>query len=275
MAENWPVDITPWLLLTPVNLKFHDVFFIPDRQQDNEREGILEAMSRTFAIPDIHGCCRTFRQLLFHKLELQKTDTLYLLGDYIDRGPDSKGVIDTIMDLQRDGYDVQPIKGNHEQMLLDFVESGSDELLEYWVVNGGAATLKSYDRGESACIQKEHLYFIKSLPVCIATASHIFVHAGLDFSLDDPLADTSQEFMLWNRKNVDFNSEKIDGRKVIEGHTPRFFVEIENSLETGFIQLDNGCYLKDRFPGKGSLLALELNSNRLSVQENIDVAYVK
>lgn len=96
-----------------------------------------QTMKRTFVIPDIHGCCRTFRQLLFHRLELQKTDTLYLLGDYIDRGPDSKGVIDTILELQRDGYDVQAIKGNHEEMLIETFESGSDESLMNWMENWG------------------------------------------------------------------------------------------------------------------------------------------
>ncbi len=64
---------------------------------------------RTIAIADIHGCCRTFRRLLFDVVRLTKSDTLYLLGDMIDRGPDSKGVIVTILELQADGYDVRPI----------------------------------------------------------------------------------------------------------------------------------------------------------------------
>jgi serine/threonine protein phosphatase 1 len=112
--------------------------------------------------------------------------------------------------------------------------------------------------------------FIKALPACIATESHVFVHAGLDFSLDDPLADTSREFMLWNR-NIQFvDPEKVGGRKVIAGRTPRYLDEIEESLERDFIQLDNGCYMKDRFPGRGNLVALELKSNKLHVQKNID-----
>lgn len=227
-------------------------------------------MNRTFVIPDIHGCCRTFRQLLFHKLELQKSDTLYLLGDYIDRGPDSKGVIDTIMDLQSDGYDVQPIKGNHEQMLIDFVESNSDEDLMDWLENGGNTTVRSYDLENGGSIPSEHIDFIKALPACIATESHVFVHAGLDFSRDDPMTETSQGFMLWNRKKQYVDSEKIGGRKVIAGHTPRFLDEIEWSLDTDFIQLDNGCFLGDWIYGRGNLVALELSSNRLYVQENLD-----
>lgn len=227
-------------------------------------------MKRTFLIPDIHGCCRTFRQLLFHKLEIQKSDTLYLLGDYIDRGPDSKGVIDTMLELQRDGYDVQVTKGNHEQMLIDFLASNADEDLMHWLENGGDATVKSYDLENGGCIPREHINFIKALPAYIATESHIFVHAGLDFSLDDPMAETMEYFMLWSRENLGVDSEKIGGRKVIAGHTPRYLDEIEESLETDFIQLDNGCFLGDRFQGIGNLVALELNSNRLYIQENID-----
>jgi len=229
-----------------------------------------DTMKRTFVIPDIHGCCRTFRQLLFNKLEIEKTDKLYLLGDYIDRGPDSKGVIDTILELQRDGYDVQAIKGNHEQMLIEFIASNSDEDLMDWLENGGDATLQSYDLENGGCIPREHIHFIKALPAFIATETHIFVHAGLDFDLDEPIADTSQEFMLWSRENLDVVSEKIGGRKVIAGHTPRYLDELEESLDSDFIQLDNGCFLGDRFYGRGNLVALELNSNRLYVQENID-----
>jgi hypothetical protein len=70
--------------------------------------------------------------------------------------------------------------------------------------------------------------------------------------------------------NLDVVSEKIGGRKVIAGHTPRYLDEIEESLDTDFIQLDNGCFLGDRIYGRGNLLALELNRNRLYIQENID-----
>lgn len=80
--------------------------------------------SRTIAIADIHGCCRTFRRLLFDIVRLDKADTLYLLGDMIDRGPDSKGVIETILELHEEGYAIKPVRGNHEQMLLQAISEG-------------------------------------------------------------------------------------------------------------------------------------------------------
>ena len=65
-----------------------------------------QIINKTYVIADIHGCCRTFRHLLFEVIRLKKEDTLYLLGDYIDRGPESKGVIETIMALQADEYNI-------------------------------------------------------------------------------------------------------------------------------------------------------------------------
>ena len=93
---------------------------------------------RRFAISDIHGCRATFEKMLTEVLQLQKEDTLYLLGDYIDRGPDSRGVIDHIWALQKEGYQVHCLRGNHEQMLLDEVDKDG-----FWY-KGNRATLDSF-----------------------------------------------------------------------------------------------------------------------------------
>ena len=178
-------------------------------------------MGRMFAIADIHGCCRTFQQLLFNVIHLQKEDTLYLLGDYIDRGPDSKGVIDTIKGLQHDGYDVRPIMGNHESLLIQSIESELYNDLCVWLDLGGRATLKSYGVEHPEEIPVEHLNFIKVLPACLTTGTHVFVHAGLNFCLADPLKESGQNFMLWDRMNRGVEPDKIGGRKVVAGHTVR------------------------------------------------------
>ena len=97
--------------------------------------------NRKIAISDIHGCCKTFKALL-NKIKFNSNDELYLLGDYIDRGPDSKGVIDYIWQLQKEGYQVNCLRGNHEQMMLRaaFVENK----LDHWMRNGGETTLFSF-----------------------------------------------------------------------------------------------------------------------------------
>ena len=227
-------------------------------------------MPRTFAIPDIHGNCRTFQQLVFKQIKLAKCDTLYLLGDYIDRGPDSKGVIDTIISLQNDGYDIRPIRGNHEQMFIDFLQAPSDDLMEDWLYIGGEETLESYYNAGMDEIPEEHLQFFFSLPLFRETPSEIFVHAGLDFTLPDPLADTDAEFMIWGRDCEAVDAERIGGRRVIAGHTIKSLPEIIKSLQTNYVQLDNGCFLGNEYEDRGCLVALELNNNHLHIQENID-----
>lgn len=222
-------------------------------------------MKRTFVIADIHGCNRTFNKLL-SALDLEKPESLYLLGDYIDRGPDSKGVIDTILRLQLDGYDIRPIRGNHEQMLLDALFGDS---MSMWLVNGGCETLQSYGVESPADIPHEHLEFIRNLPHIRLTDSHVFVHAGLDFSLDDPLSETSHSVMLWTRMVSGSSTNKLGGRKVVAGHSVKSMDEIIAGLETDIIQLDNGCFMGARSAGKGNLVALELNANQLFVQKNI------
>jgi serine/threonine protein phosphatase 1 len=79
-------------------------------------------MNRLFAISDIHGCYRTFYDLVIRKINLKKSDRLILLGDYIDRGDQSKEVVDFIIDLKEKGFDLTMLKGNHEAMLLRVLE---------------------------------------------------------------------------------------------------------------------------------------------------------
>lgn len=106
---------------------------------------------RRFAISDIHGCLRSFRALL-EEINFSKEDTLYLLGDYIDRGPDSKGVIDHIWKLQKEGYTVHCLRGNHEQMLLNEISSPNNYF------DGESETLRSFGVKQNLNIPRQYLY---------------------------------------------------------------------------------------------------------------------
>lgn len=226
-------------------------------------------MSRTFVIADIHGCCRTFRHLLSAVIRLEMEDTLYLLGDYIDRGPDSKGVIDTVLELHAYGYDVRPIRGNHEQMLLASIYAPTYENLSEWLENGGYATLKSYGVNHPEELG-QHVHVLYSFPSYRITDSHIFVHAGLDFTLDDPLSYHG-EMAMFSKRGGDVVEAKLNGRVLVSGHTPLPLYAIRKSLQTSHIRLDNGCVYGDALPEMGNLVALELESGELFVQEKIDV----
>jgi serine/threonine protein phosphatase 1 len=191
-----------------------------------------------------------------------------LLGDLIDRGPDSKGVIDTILELQASGYDVRPIRGNHEQMLLISIYAPYDGSLSEWLDNGGYTTLKSYGASHPEELG-EHIYALHDFPPYRTTETHIFVHAGLDFTLDDPLSHKGEKEMLTKRSG-NINEAKLNGRILVSGHTPQPIFSIRSSLRSSHIRLDNGCVYGDVLPYYGNLVALELESGALHVQENID-----
>jgi serine/threonine protein phosphatase 1 len=220
---------------------------------------------RRFVIPDIHGCALTLQRLLEDVIRFKKSDSICLLGDTIDRGPRSREVIDAIRQFQMDGYDLQSVRGNHEEMFLNSCRDRTSFYL--WMLNGGHATLKSFGVEDGCEIPTAYRQVIESFPYFIELEEFILVHGGLNFTVPDPLTDT--EAMLWSRDRH-VVKKLIGGRKVIGGHTPLNREEIRRSLATDHIMLDNGCVYK-REPGMGSLAALELNSLTLYFQENIDM----
>ncbi|WP_224961231.1 metallophosphoesterase [Geomonas subterranea] len=222
--------------------------------------------SRRFVVGDIHGCCRTFQALVQDVIGLQPGETLFLLGDYLDRGPDSAGVLDFIFSLQEKGCLVQPILGNHERMLLDALENREAELL--WLYNGGTATLESFGVCSVAEIPERYLSFLRSLPVLRTSGDYIFVHAGLDFVRHDPLTETSERVMLWGGERG-HACGTIAGRIVVLGHHIESVEAITASLATGCIRLDNGCYQQGR-SGFGALAAVNLDSKELLLQKNCE-----
>src|SRR5436190_4191878 len=99
-------------------------------------------MPRIFAIGDIHGCALTLEKLLLHELQINRHDEIYFLGDYIDRGPRSREVIDLILALQKENYGVRTLRGNHEQLFIDSEKDFTQ--FENWLGNGGRRTLESF-----------------------------------------------------------------------------------------------------------------------------------
>jgi serine/threonine protein phosphatase 1 len=219
---------------------------------------------RFFVIGDVHGCAATLRALL-EELDLVVGDQICFLGDYIDRGPDSKGVIDTILGLKRGGYTVHALRGNHEQLLLDSVKGFSER--DLWLRNGGLTTLESFGVEDYGALLPRYRYFFEDTQHYLKLPGHVLVHAGLNFETNDPFEDTYS--MLWIR-NYKADPAKIGGRMVVHGHTPTPLKQLmANAGRDGTINLDAGCVYKG-MSGMGYLLALELNSNELSYHACID-----
>jgi calcineurin-like phosphoesterase family protein len=221
--------------------------------------------TRRFVIPDVHGCVVTLKRLVTDLLGLTRSDRLYLLGDLIDRGPDSRGVLDFLLDLRRHGYTVAAVRGNHEEMLLNSCHDRSSFRL--WLLNGGHATLDSFGVEDACEIPLRYRQFLADLPDYLLLDEYVLVHACLDCRSDEPFAD--RETMLWGRScSVDL--AKTGGRRLVTGHTSLRRAEVEASLKTSRITLDNGCVYRGA-PGLGSLAALELNTGTLCFQPNCEV----
>lgn len=172
------------------------------------------AAGRLLAVGDIHGCLDHLRRLLA-RVAPTPADRMVFLGDYIDRGPDGRGVVEALLDFGRRFPRSVFLKGNHEQMFLDFL-AGRDQLS--FLFNGGSATLESYRQQEGIRIPRAHLEFFESLPTSFATDKFIFVHAGLRPGL--PLEAQQEQDLLWIREEF-LSSPYQWQRTVVFGHTPQ------------------------------------------------------
>jgi serine/threonine protein phosphatase 1 len=220
-------------------------------------------MERTFAIGDIHGCSKTFKKLLLDKIKVNKSDTLYCVGDYIDRGEDSKGVVDLILDLRTEGYTIHTLRGNHEQMLLDSI---TDEFeTDAWLKNGGSATLRSFGIQSLRELQAIYLSFFEETKYYCKVENYIIVHAGLNFNKKDILAD--KDAMLWARY-FDPVQPALEDQVLIHGHTPKPLDYILNQ-KGNCLDIDGGCvYTKKKNMGK--LVAYDLDEKKYIVQNNCE-----
>ena len=166
----------------------------------------------TYAIGDIHGCLDKLTAMLERIESWQSGGTVVFLGDYVDRGPDSAGVIQLLMNgPQKTGWEWIALKGNHEDMMVSCIRG--DNPLDWWIGNGGAETVLSYKGG----VKNEHLEWAAGLPLMHSDTHRIFVHAGVDETL--PIEEQTEQALLWSRKPPHYSGEYW-GKHLVHGHTP-------------------------------------------------------
>jgi serine/threonine protein phosphatase 1 len=194
-----------------------------------------------YAVGDVHGCAAELDQLL----DLIKADAgararpwrIVMLGDYVDRGPDSKGVLERAMALDAAGHVVLP--GNHEQLMFHALaarDEHRESRAQDWLRNGGEQTLRSYGADDRPggelwqhldCIPDAHCEFLLTIledrPVYHRddTDGLFFVHAGV--RSQDSLAQTGREVFLWSRQPRFMAADGapwVEGLRVVHGHTP-------------------------------------------------------
>jgi serine/threonine protein phosphatase 1 len=214
---------------------------------------------RLFAIGDIHGCFDSFRDLVENKIEIRKSDKLVLMGDYIDRGDQSKEVVDYIIRLERNGFDIIPLIGNHESMLLDALDD--DDLLLNWIHNGAFETLKSFGIKTLKDLDQVYIDFFKRLRFYYSFENYFFVHAGFNDEIANPFIDKYQ--MIWARREK-YTNPVFKDKIIIHGHSPITESLCRQSIKDNknVINIDTGCVYTDE-PGYGRLSSIELHSMML------------
>jgi serine/threonine protein phosphatase 1 len=200
-----------------------------------------------YAVGDIHGMRDSLRRLLA-ELPLRDGDRLVFIGDYVDRGPDPKGVIEDLLDL-RQRYPCTFLLGNHESMFLSFLGWERPEYFgaEAFLHNGGETTLASYgyfEASESFELPETHAAFFRSLAMWHLDGPYAFVHAGLSrqaLGLSVPEYALERERprdLLWQRSTADVPHSL--GVTVIYGHTPMPDMKVRWNLPYS-IGIDTGC----------------------------------
>ena len=217
-------------------------------------------MQRTLVISDIHGELELFEELLRKAEYDPDQDLLILLGDYVDRGPNSKEVLNRVIELKGRGAIV--LSGNHDAMMVA-AEAGEPGARERWARNGALPTLQSYDSSitgmaiPTSGIFQEHVSFLRQLDYYFETDEYIFVHAGVQPGT--PLEGTDPLILMWIREEF---YEIYEGEKtVVFGHTPAFVLRgtDDNDIyfgENGIIGIDGGAEYG------GQLNCLELPSRK-------------
>ena len=230
-----------------------------------------------FAIGDIHGCLNelvSLQKKIFSYPKFEKeNDLIVYIGDYIDRGPNSKEVIDHILKLQRENINSIFLMGNHEQVMIDFLFNDINNL-RYWINLGADKTFRSYDIEIADFIKdgfedhnivklrkfflekisKEHINFFNDLKLSYTIDNYFFVHAGID--PNKTLEEQTKEDFLWSRSREFYDKSFKFNKIIIHGHTPE--KEIVNLPYR--INVDIGCF----FSGKlASVLLNKDNKKRI------------
>ena len=204
--------------------------------------------NKQYIIPDIHGCYNTLKALI-EQLNLTTSDEIFFLGDYIDRGPRSREVIDFIIELKKK-HNVYCLKGNHEE----------------WY-EGFAADYEYEMKDKTGILLPKYKHFFDELYYYIELDSAILVHASINFNADKPFED--YDTMLWHA-NKSMYTKNHTGKRIIRGHSRKPINHIKEQIANGanVIPLDNGCY-KNREDYK-YLCCLEISEFKLTTQAYCD-----
>ncbi|MEM9364890.1 MAG: metallophosphoesterase family protein [Planctomycetota bacterium] len=204
---------------------------------------------RLIAIGDIHGCRVALEELL-QWIAPTQDDILVTLGDYVDRGPDAKGVVEVLLELGKNTQMV-PLMGNHEEMMLDVLDGRESH--HGWLRYGGVETLESYGfDGDMDFLPEEHSQFYRDLHDYFETDQFFFTHAAYDPGTD--FAEQTIEMLRWHSLRQGIPGPHMSGKTAVVGHTANHEGEV---FDVGhLVCIDTFCY------GGGYLTAIDLHSRQ-------------
>lgn len=216
---------------------------------------------RVYAIGDVHGRYDLLTTLLSMieadaEGDARDENVLVFLGDYVDRGPDSKRVVERLTMPPPPGFDIVCLKGNHEEIMLQFLDGEGDAIL--WLRNGGRETLRSYGIDTSdlyaspipdqaieqvrrqlrSLIPGSHVEFLSSLDLMHPEGDYLFVHAGVRPGVE--LADQREEDLVWIRNDFLKSSEDF-GKIIVHGHS----ITYQPTITANRIGIDTGAWRSD------------------------------
>ncbi|WP_416867674.1 MAG: metallophosphoesterase family protein [Imperialibacter sp.] len=226
----------------------------------------VENEQKVYAIGDIHGCLNTLKALL-DQIDYKGQSPLFLLGDYVNKGPSSVDTLNYIIDLKAQFPKVYPLAGNHDQYLLSFLTRADDD----WLDSSEYANMKRAGEFQSLSADSTQIFtdFLKSLPLYYETEDAFFVHAGFNFERKSIFDDTSA---MVNTRAFHYDAAKASDKRLVHGHFPVELAIIKKRIERKFpvIPLDNGCVYSGERTDMGSLCCLELSEMKLFTQPRID-----
>ncbi|MDZ7618382.1 MAG: metallophosphoesterase family protein, partial [Patescibacteria group bacterium] len=205
---------------------------------------------RLIAIGDIHGYSAALRAVL-DAIAPSKCDTIVTLGDYVDRGPDSRGVLDMLIELA-DRCRLVALLGNHDQLFLQVCE-GEDGAFIDWLAFGGDATLDSYG-GKLRNVPARHLDFLRACPRFFETTDYAFVHAN--YRPETAFAQQPDEVLLWESLRSRVPLRHVSGKVVVVGHTAQ-------KNPGGILDLGHLVCIDTWVYGEGWLTALDLETRQV------------
>lgn len=220
-----------------------------------------------YAITDIHGCLHTLRAMIEKVLPKYHDNKYYFLGDYINKGPNSKGVLDYLMVFAQKNH-CRFLRGNHDQMLLDYLSGMQLTAPQFTLLE---KTSESFEKVSFRALPSVYFEFINRTEWYIELPNFLLVHAGFNFDLPNIFLDKKS---MLNTKSMNYDAIKALHKKIVRGHIPNNIAYLKEELFTNspIISLDTGCVYKQN-EELGVLTAMDLNTLQLYHQPNIEPAY--